>query len=57
VNDARVDDNGIFHYCGLRIGDSVVVEIRLKGMADAMIPVRMAKQPTVVAIQMRAKPR
>ena len=57
VNDAGVDDNGIFHYCGLRIGDSVVVEVRSKGMTDAIIPVRLAKQPTVVAIQMRAKPR
>ena len=57
VNDAAVDDNGIFHYCGLRIGDSVVVEVRSKGMTNASIPVRLAKQPTVVAIQMRAKPR
>jgi carboxypeptidase family protein len=56
VNDASVDDKGIFHYCGLQIGDSVVVEVRSKGMTDAIIPVRMAKQPTVVAIQMRAKP-
>jgi hypothetical protein len=57
VNDASVDDNGIFHYCNLRLGDSVVVEVKAKGMADANIPLAVVKQPTVVAVQMRPRRR
>ena len=57
VNDASVDDNGIFHYCGLRLGDSVVVEVKAKGMADANAVVAVVKQPTVVAVQMRPRRR
>ena len=57
VNDAGVDDNGIFHYCALRLGDSVVVEVKAKGMADANVVVAVAKQPTVVAVQMRPRRR
>ena len=57
VNDAGVGDNGIFHYCALRLGDSVVVEVKAKGMADANIPLAVVKQPTVVAVQMRPRRR
>ena len=57
VNDAGVDDNGIFHYCALRLGDSVVVEVRAKGMANASIPLAVVKQPTVVGVQMRPRRR
>jgi hypothetical protein len=57
VNDVGVDENGIFHYCGLRLGDSVMVEVRAKGMADATVTVAMSKQPTVVAVEMRPRPR
>ena len=57
VNDAGVDDHGIFHYCALRLGDSVVVEVKAKGMADANVAVAVIKQPTVVAVQMRPRRR
>jgi hypothetical protein len=57
VNDAGVDDNGIFHYCALRLGDSIVVEVKAKGMADANIPLAVVKQPTVVGVQMRPRRR
>ena len=57
VSDAGLDDNGIFHYCKLRLGDSVVIEVKAKGMADANIPVAVTKQPTVVGVQMRPRRR
>jgi hypothetical protein len=57
VNDAGVDNNGIFHYCALRLGDSVVVEVKAKGMADANVAVAVDKQPTVVAVQMHPRRR
>ena len=57
VNDASVDDNGIFHYCALRLGDSVVVEVKARGMADANVPIAVVKQPTVVAVRLRPRRR
>jgi carboxypeptidase family protein len=57
VNDASVDDNGIFHYCALRLGDTVVVEVKAKGLADANVPIALVKQPTVIGVQMRPRGR
>jgi len=57
VNEAGVDDNGIFHHCALRLGDSVVVEVKAKGMADVNLPVAVVKQPTVVAVQLHPRRR
>jgi len=57
VDDADVDRNGVFHHCGLRLGDRVVVVVHARGMADATVTVAMTKQPTVVAVEMRPRPR
>jgi carboxypeptidase family protein len=57
VSDAGVDGNGLFHYCALRLGDSVVVEVKARGMADAVVPIDVAKQPTIVAVEMHPRRR
>ena len=57
MNDASVDSDGMFHYCRLRLGDSVVVDVRAKGMSDASVVVEMAKQPTIVPVELRPRRR
>jgi hypothetical protein len=57
VTDAGVDAAGMFHYCRLRLGDSVVVDVRAKGMADASLVAKMSKQPTILPVEMRPRRR
>jgi hypothetical protein len=57
VSDADVDRNGVFHHCGLRLGDSVAVHVRAKGMTDTNVTVAVTRQPTVIAVELRPRPR
>jgi hypothetical protein len=56
IRDAEVGSDGVFQYCLLRRGASVVLDFRAKGMANATVSVAMTKQPTVVNVTMRPRP-
>ena len=53
--DREVEPDGTFHYCRLRLGDRVMIDVRARGMADARISVTVAKQPTVVTVKMQSR--
>ena len=55
VTDRGVERDGTFQFCRLRLGDTVIVDVRARGMADARVPVSVAKQPTVVSVELKPR--
>jgi len=55
VKDAEVGSDGIFQYCRLKRGDTVVLTVRAKDMAESSTSVALTKQPTVVTVVMRSR--
>jgi hypothetical protein len=55
VKDAEVGSDGIFQYCRLKRGETVVLSVRAKDMAETSTSVAMSKQPTVVTVVMRPR--
>lgn len=55
VAEKDVDADGIFQFCRLRSGDVVTLDAKAKGMVDARLTVTVAKQPTVVTVELRPK--
>jgi hypothetical protein len=53
--DAEVGSDGIFQFCQLERGATVVVDVRAKGMRDASVSVTLTKQPTVVTVQVKPR--
>jgi len=53
--NAEVGSDGIFQFCQLERGATVVVDARAKGMTDASISVTLTKQPTVVNLTMKSR--
>ena len=52
VKDADVGPEGVFQYCQLRRGETVVITVRAKGMEDTSVEVTTTKRPTVVTVFM-----
>ena len=57
VNNADVGSEGIFHYCRLRLGDSVVIDVRAKGMTDTSVVIEVSRQPMIVSVAMKPRRR
>jgi hypothetical protein len=55
VTDGSVERDGTFQFCRLRLGDAIVVDVRARGMSDARIAVTVAKQPTVVSVELKPR--
>jgi len=53
--DAEVGSDGIFQFCQLQRGSSVVVDVRAKGMRDASVSATLTRQPTIVTVQMKPR--
>ena len=53
--NAGVGSDGIFQFCQLERGATVVVDARATGMTDASVSVTLTKQPTIVTVAMRPR--
>jgi hypothetical protein len=53
--NAAVGSDGIFQFCQLQRGETVVVDVRAKGMTDASATATLTRQPTVVNLTMKAR--
>jgi hypothetical protein len=52
---AEVGSDGIFQFCRLQRGATVVVDVQAKGMRDASVTATLTRQPTIVTVQMRPR--
>ena len=53
--NAEVGSDGIFQFCQLQRGETIVVDVRAKGMTDASATATLTRQPTVVNVTMKAR--
>jgi hypothetical protein len=53
--NAEVGSDGIFQFCQLQRGETVVVDVRAKGMKDASAAATLTRQPTVVNLTLKAR--
>jgi len=53
--NAEVGSDGISQFCHLQRGETVVVDVRAKGMTDASVTVTLTKQPTVITVAMKPR--
>jgi hypothetical protein len=53
--NAEVGSDGIFQFCQLERGSTVVVDVRAKGMRDASVSATLTRRPTVVTVQMKPR--
>jgi hypothetical protein len=52
---AEVGSDGIFQFCRLQRGATVVVDVQAKGMRDASVSATLTRQPTIVTVQMKPR--
>ena len=55
VKNGAVSADGTFQYCGLRRGESVIVELTAKGMQPTSVSATLSGQATTVAVVMRPR--
>ena len=53
--NAEVGSDGIFQFCQLQRGETVVVDVRAKGMTNASVTVALTRQPSVVNLTMKPR--
>ena len=53
--NAEVGSDGIFQFCQLQRGETVVVDVRAKGMTNASVTVTLTRQPSVVNLTMKPR--
>ncbi|HUQ81358.1 MAG TPA: carboxypeptidase-like regulatory domain-containing protein [Gemmatimonadaceae bacterium] len=50
-----VGSDGIFQFCRLQHGATVVVHVQAKGMQDAKVTATLTRQPTIVTVEMKPR--
>lgn len=53
--NAEVGSDGIFQFCQLQRGETVVVDVRAKGMTNASVTMTLTRQPSVVNLTMKPR--
>lgn len=53
--NAQVGSDGIFQFCQLERGSTVIVDAQAKGMRDASVTATLTRKPTVVTLQMKRR--